>query len=257
VIHIADGTLKFDTKIDKEGFNSGIKTIKGSLNSFLGSLKGLGSKFSSVFNDTSSVDRAGSKITDITRNISELEMKMKELASQQIPTDEYVQMEQEIQKTDNKLLSLLNRQEKLQALGADTDSKQWKSLQYDIDTTSNKLDRLEKAFERLKASGNGHILGKDTEEYQKMQNKVGKLNEELIRYKAGLNKADSGQKKVSSSANKASKSVNKLGKSASNGRMSMLSMLKMSLLFSVTFQALSGAINAVVTGFQNLVNMTP
>jgi hypothetical protein len=43
---MADGTLKFDTKIDTDGVEKGTRTIKGTLTAFLNSIRGLGSSIS-------------------------------------------------------------------------------------------------------------------------------------------------------------------------------------------------------------------
>jgi phage-related protein len=175
---MADGSLKFDTKIDTDGVEKGTKTIKSTLTSFLNSIKGLGASVSSAFNNTSGMEKSNAKIQQL---VSE------------------------------------------------------------IDQYKDALYYLEKQ---------GLYFG--DKEYDEAYQKLSRLEKELSDYKKSLTQVDAAQKKVSGSSNKASKNIDKVSRSASNGHMSMLKMLKMSLLFAVTFQALSAVINGIVTGFQNL-----
>ncbi|HWT27627.1 MAG TPA: hypothetical protein VN131_06780 [Mobilitalea sp.] len=185
MIHIADGTLKFDTKIDNTGAEKGIRTLKGSFNSFLGSIKGLGSKFSNAFNDTSGADKANAKI---------------------------------------------------------------QSLVGEIDRYTDALYYLEKQ---------GMYFG--DKEYDEAYTKLSRLEKELNAYKKSLSSVNTGQNSVTNSSKRMSKSVDKgkksmdKAKNSAGGLGKSLQLLKMSLMFAVAFQALSGAINAIKTGFQNLV----
>jgi len=178
---MADGSLKFDTKIDTDGVEKGTRTIKSTLTSFLNSIKGLGSSVSGAFNNTAGMDKSNAKI---------------------------------------------------------------QQLAAEIDNYRDGLYYLEKQ---------GLYFG--DKEYDEAYQKLSRLEKELNDYKKSLTQVDAAQKKVSGSSNKASKNINKVGRSASNGHMSMMKMLKMSLLFSITFQALSAVINGIVTGFQNLAQV--
>ena len=53
---MADGSLKFDTKIDTDGFEKGTKTLKDRLNSFINSLKRAGIGTARAFSDTGSIN---------------------------------------------------------------------------------------------------------------------------------------------------------------------------------------------------------
>ena len=53
---MADGSLKFDTKIDTDGFEKGTKTLKDRLNSVINSLKRAGIDTARAFSDTGSID---------------------------------------------------------------------------------------------------------------------------------------------------------------------------------------------------------
>ena len=53
---MADGSLKFDTKIDTDGFEKGTKTLKDRLNSFIDSLKRASIGTARAFSDTGSIN---------------------------------------------------------------------------------------------------------------------------------------------------------------------------------------------------------
>ena len=168
---MADGSLKFDTKIDTEGIDKGTRSIKGSLNSFLQSVRNMGRGVESAFSGTASIDKADSKI---------------------------------------------------------------RMLVDEIDQLSDGLYYLEKQ---------GMYFG--DKEYDEAYSKLQRLGKELNTYKKSLSGVDTAQKKTT-------KSMDKMSRSTRNGHMSMLKMLKMSLLFSVVFRALSAVMKGIGEGFKNL-----
>jgi phage-related protein len=175
---MADGSLKFDTKIDTEGIDKGTRSIKGSLNSFLQSVRNMGRGVESAFSGTASIDKADSKI---------------------------------------------------------------RMLVDEIDQLSDGLYYLEKQ---------GMYFG--DKEYDEAYSKLQRLEKELNTYKKSLAGVDTAQKKTSKSVAKVGKNMDRTTKSTNNGHMSMMKMLKMSLLFSVVFRALSAVTKAIGEGFQNL-----
>lgn len=181
----SDGSLKFDTKIDTEGADKGIRTLRGSLNSFLNSIKGLGSSFSNAFNNTSGADKASIKIQGLVDEI-----------------DQY-----------KDALYYLERQ--------------------------------------------GMYFG--DEEYDEAYRKLAKLEGELNSYKKSLSTVETGEKNVASSSNKMARNVEKSDKTVkkasrnAEGFGNTLRLLKMSMMYMITFQAIGASINAVGEGFQNLV----
>lgn len=256
---MVDGSLTFDTKIDTEGVENGTRTVKGALDSFMKTINNAGDRMSDVFDGSSSkVLELSNKINQTESEIQDLVAKMQELSNKQIDTAEFSELQNEIQKTENKLLSYLNRQEKLETLGVDKDSKAWKSLQYDIDMTDKKLNLLEADMTSLKASGLDKTLGSQSTEYQKMGSKLTQLNEKLNTYKARIEEASNGSRKMAKEVNKAgteskktAKEVDKASKSTSKFS-KMMGMLGQSLMFSLVFRAFSAVTNAIKEGFQNL-----
>ncbi len=129
--------------------------------------------------------------------------------------------------------------------GAESENQVVKSMVDEIDRYKDHIQSLE---------AQGYYFG--DKEYDEAYGRLYQLNQELNAYKKSLTQADAGQKKVSNSAKKTSKSVDHMSRSTRNGRMSMLKMLKMSLLFSVVFRSLNAATTAVKEGFQNLAQFS-
>jgi phage-related protein len=114
----------------------------------------------------------------------------------------------------------------------------------------NMVDEVDRYKDRIQSlESQGYYFG--DKEYDDTYRKLSQLNNELNAYKRSLSGTDGEQKKVASS-------VKKVGKNADSAKKSMggfgktLQLLKMSLIFSVAFQALAGATNAIKEGFQNL-----
>lgn len=68
---MADGSLKFDTKIDTEGFEKGSRTLKDRLNEVVNSLKRAGLGVAGAFSDTGSIDLANAKIQALVNEIDQ------------------------------------------------------------------------------------------------------------------------------------------------------------------------------------------
>ena len=68
---MADGSLKFDTKIDTEGFKQGTNTLKGMLNRTLSALKKTGSSLVDAFANTGAIDGANAKIKALVDEIDQ------------------------------------------------------------------------------------------------------------------------------------------------------------------------------------------
>ena len=68
---MADGSLKFDTKIDTDGFEKGTNTLKGMMDRVVSSIKKAGSGVASAFSDTGAIDGANAKIKALVDEIDQ------------------------------------------------------------------------------------------------------------------------------------------------------------------------------------------
>jgi phage-related protein len=68
---MADGSLKFDTKIDTDGFEKGTNTLKGMMDRVVSSIKKAGSGVASAFSDSGSIDGTNAKIKALVDEIDQ------------------------------------------------------------------------------------------------------------------------------------------------------------------------------------------
>lgn len=102
------------------------------------------------------------------QKIESLKNKMESLEKAKIPTDEYKEVQSQIESTKTKLNALNERMEKWIALGKDTKSNAFKSMQYDAAQLENSLEYLKGEMAELKASGQAYVNPIETDAYKKM-----------------------------------------------------------------------------------------
>ena len=156
-------------------------------------------------------------------------------------------LQKDFDKLEKKLDSLYKKGDKLEALGVDKQSRQWKSLQYDVAQTEMELedvaDRI-KEINRLSAQKVNENLGKASEAGKKLS---GNLNDP---------KMSEGMEKATKSSKKLFKAI-KDGTKKSNGLLATMgSRLKGIALSLLIFNWITKGFNAMVqamrAGFQNL-----
>ena len=116
--------------------------------------------------DAKALDQFDAKAEQAQDTIDGLRQRLEAFGNTEIQTDDYKWVQAEIVKADNALQRLLDRQDKMQATGVKTNSKAWKSLQYDIDQARQKLDDLRATQQIFENEGNATIHGFDTAEYE-------------------------------------------------------------------------------------------
>lgn len=104
--------------------------------------------------------------------IATLREKLEAMGNTKTPTAEYKALSAETERAGVKLENLLNRQERMQAMGVKENSAQWKNLQYDLDLAAQKYDQLAAAKARMETSGTAFTVGSQTAEYAQMVSKI-------------------------------------------------------------------------------------
>ena len=108
-------------------------------------------------------------------------MKADGTAYKQVPTAEYKRVKDAIAAVNTQLQKYDEKGDKLEATGVKKDSRQWRSLIYDIEQARGKLWEYEEKAKALETSGKAtHQI--PTEEYQKVQSKIADVNKELGKY---------------------------------------------------------------------------
>lgn len=280
---MADGTLKFDTKVDDSGYVEGVQKMS--------------SKQIKLTND----------IKKTQAEMNKLEKSMKDMQNTKVPTQEYQEIQKQITQAESQLNKYLATEERLQAIGGvKTKGQSWKSLQYNIEQARNTLNAAKTDMASLKASGGDLTIGADTTKLEAMQTKYttlqGKMNEynaklEEVRAKenvagtstsrlsaifkklqsacsiaaSGLIKVGTVAKTVSSAFGMIVKGMGKATRSVVRGAKRMLSAMNplnklkgmfsgmwgRMIIMSIGFMALTKALQALGTGFSNIIRTSP
>lgn len=181
----ADGSLKFDTKINTDGFEKGVSSIKRAGKACSTAIENTGRSIENAFNKSTSISTLESQISQTKSQIAALTAELNRLGSEKIPTEDFKWYSDAIDKAEKKLESLINRQEKMEAIGTSKQSSSWKSLQYDIEQTSRMLETYKNEVEWL-SEKEKYTSGKDTTQYQQKAAALEVLNSKFATQKEKL-----------------------------------------------------------------------
>ena len=267
----ADGSIIIDTEINSDGMSAGGREIESSLRKMANELNGVSAKTkASIEKQIDSFSKLSREYARQSEKVEELKRKVAEYGNQKIPTEEYREIQAQIDQATAKMNRLTEAQERFLANGGKKNSNTYKKQQYDIDELANTIKYAEGELKDLEASGTAFRTGTGTKEAKSdmeklaaAEDKLANINDRLNtsyksikgtvdEYKAKTLKASDANDKMSSSGKRASKSMKGVSKSAGGARMSLGRMLGMSLLMSVAFRAFSAVMSGIKGGFDNL-----
>jgi phage-related protein len=267
----ADGSIIIDTEINSDGMSAGSREIESSLRKMANELNGVSAKTkASIEKQIDSFSKLSREYARQSEKVEELKRKVAEYGNQKIPTEEYREIQAQIDQATAKMNRLTEAQERFLANGGKKNSNTYKKQQYDIDELANTIKYAEGELKDLEASGTAFRTGTGTKEakadMEKLavaEDKLANINDRLNtsyksikgtvdEYKSKTLKASDANDKMSSSGKRASKSMKGVSKSAGGARMSLGRMLGMSLLMSVAFRAFSAVMSGIKGGFDNL-----
>lgn len=267
----ADGYIIIDTEINADGMKAGSREVEAAVRRMANSVEDMGSKARTALNkQADSFSKLNQEYAEQERKVSDLKKKVAEYGEQKIPTEEYREIQTQIDRATQKLSSLESAQERFLSTGGKKNSSSFKKIQYDIEELENEIKYAKAELADLEASGGAFTLGSKTQEaaasmrtLQAEERKLADMNNRLHtsynsvkgsvdEYKQKLMSAAPAQRKLASESERASKSIAKTGKVANGAKLSIGRMLGMSLLMSVALRAFSAAINAIKDGFTNL-----
>lgn len=266
-----DGRIVIDTEINSDGMSAGSREIESSLRKMANELNGVSAKTkASIEKQIDSFSKLSREYARQSEKVEELKRKVAEYGNQKIPTEEYREIQAQIDQATAKMNQLTEAQERFLANGGKKNSNTYKRQQYDIDELANTIKYAEGELKDLEASGTAFRTGTGTKEakadMEKLaaaEDKLANINDRLNtsyksikgtvdEYKSKTLKASDANDKMSSSGKRASKSIKGVSKSAGGARMSLGRMLGMSLLMSVAFRAFSAVMSGIKGGFDNL-----
>ena len=169
----ADGTIIIDTELDVDGAKKGSKELESQIRSLAGTVDGVGAKAKAALNkQVDAFSKLNNEYAAQEKKVSDLRQKVEEFAKQKIPTDDYKEIQKQLDQTSTKLVRLQEAQEKYLATGGRSNSNVFRRRQYDIDQLSNTVEHLKSEMQALESEGNAYKSGNSTAEAVAAENQL-------------------------------------------------------------------------------------
>lgn len=205
-----DGSIRINTKIDSKEASAQLMTLENRIVNTSDKIASLRSKMDSLkdakiptieyqnlqkeldlatkemeklVSQDSKLSDVDAKIKKLSQSAAEYATRMKDVAKQKIPTEEYSTAQKEVDKYSNALQRAKEKIDKLLEIGVDKKSSRFISAQYDVAQLENKLLDAEEVVKRLEQEGKAFTLGTDTEQYKNLSEKYESVNAELEKEK--------------------------------------------------------------------------
>lgn len=163
-------------------------------------------------------------------------------------SQEYVELEKCIRDAERTLTRLIARQDKMSELGVGKNSRQWKTLQYDITETKNGLNAFKIDMQNLKAEGGDSQY---SDAWRKIQAEIDVSEQKLRRYISEMRKLKTEGRDTEFAPASAVKKFGAAGKSVSGASGRVKS--KMSGL-NGAFRSVTAGIKKTGGAFASLIN---
>ncbi len=217
----ADGSIVVDTELDTKGFKAGSSELHSAIKSLGKKVEALGPIFQKgISGNASAIANFNGKAATLESTIQKIEAEMESLGNTQVPTDDFVWLTREIEKAENELNKLYDREAKMEGTGVKKNSQAWRNLQYDISLAKRKIDEYTYDLEELKASGQAFNMGSATPEYAALGNDLAAAKARLAEMRAEAEKANGSTDKFSKTVKilgQALSGIWKVGKKAFSG----------------------------------------
>lgn len=272
----ADGTVLIDTEIDTSGMKPGTKEVEAAVRRMANGIDDLGKKSEiAVQKQAAAFAKLNSQYAAQEQKVKKLREELEAYAETKIPTQEYLEIQTQIEKTEQKLSSLTERQQKFLDTGGKSNSSAYKKMQYDIDQLTNTLKYAQGELKDLEDSGSAFTLGKDTDKFAKMSDKYAteaeklkQMNEslgasysrvknEFDEYKKRLLGVDDASKKATKSTKKLGNQMDKSKKPAKKFGDALSGVVRRMVLFRLLRSAISAAFRSAKEGMENLAQYSP
>lgn len=272
----ADGTVLIDTEIDTSGMKPGTKEVEAAVRRMANGIDDLGKKSEiAVQKQAAAFAKLNTQYAAQEQKVKKLREELEAYAETKIPTQEYLEIQTQIEKTEQKLSALVDRQQKFLDTGGKSNSSAYKKMQYDIDQLTNTLKYAQGELKDLEDSGSAFTLGKDTDKFAKMSDKYAteaeklkQMNEslgasysrvknEFDEYKKRLLGVDDASKKATKSTKKLGNQMDKSKKTAKKFGDAMSGVVRRMVLFRLLSSVISAAFRSAKEGMENLAQYSP
>jgi hypothetical protein len=209
------------------------------------------------------------------RKVEKLREALEAYSETKIPTQAYAEVRNQIEKTEQKLTALLERQQKFLDTGGRTNSSTYKKMQYDIEQLNNSLKYAKGELKDLEDSGGAFTLGKDTDKFSQMYDKYAteakklkQMNEslgisynrvknEFEEYKKRLLGIDGASKKATNSTKKLGIQMKKSQKPTKKYGEALSGVVRRLVMFRLLRSTISLAFRSAREGMENLAQYSP
>lgn len=169
---------------DLRGFQAATTTTDrdaAALNKTVGKLEG---SMQNGFSNAGAVLRFKDTLDQAESQAATLRGRLEELGKARVPTEDYTFLTKAINDAANRLSTLKDRQDKMGEMGVKQNSKQWRSLAYDIEQVEQQIATYKAEMAALEANGGAFVAGVDTEPYKELSAQLETANEQIKRGKA-------------------------------------------------------------------------
>jgi len=230
---MADGTLRFDTRIDDSGFVEGIKKL------------------------SSKQIKLQNEIKKTQMEMTKLEQAIKQMESAKVPTEEYKAIQAQIAEAQKKLNGYLETEQRMKDTGVNTQSRAWQNLQWKIEDARNALRAAKADLAALEASGGAFVTGGDPTKLADMRAKYDLLGGKLSEYQARLAEVTAKEEQNATSGSRVSRALGMIASAASRAWSGMQSLGNvMTSTFRKTGQLMAGVMRFAKSAILNLRKMT-
>lgn len=219
---------------------------------------------------------ASRELSDLAKKATKLTDELREMEKQKIPTDEFKNVQKQIDESENKLSKLNDRMSKFIDMGGKSDSKTFKSMQYDAEQLTKTIAYAKGEMESMKADGSAYLTVpqiQNTKEYVQKAEQLSATNAKISELSANMKqngscmdvfkqKVKSAGEKVSGLASNLRGAAGEFSKLASGAKKgggmlrtfaSRLKGIALSLLvFNWISKAWNAMISAIKDGTQNV-----
>lgn len=278
----ADGTIYIETKIGSEGFKAGSKELVDAARRLVKSVLGIGrSAQIALQKQVDAFAKQNQLYSQQEKKVESLRNKLKEIESQQVETDAFKNLKEDVDGTkmtmeelESEMEKLMQKQQEWISIGVPEDDA-YEKVAKDIEKIDLAMDRLLAKQKRMKSNGTAYVDPKTTQPYMDTSSKLGVEKQKLSQmgerlgtsYDALKNKVDSYRKSTSmltkakgglskmfsnmiTSAKKAASSMSFLSKNTKSAEFSIARMVGMSVLYSAVFRGIS----MITQGFGDGIN---
>ena len=98
--------------------------------------------------------------------IANIEDNMARISESTVPTDEYAELQNNMERVEREIARLYDKREIMKELGVSEQSQSWRRLEFQIRTANEEYSRFERAARNMEQRGEAYTPGVDTQEYR-------------------------------------------------------------------------------------------